>query len=264
MAKEHISGKCDVIKPGPDMPYELAFDGARAARSDEQKRRYGIVNGEVNDADWLKRRCRRARQLSRKQLVQSVADAYAAYCLVTIDPSLTSMVLAVAKHERVKRNSRTTILRLLVELHVSYGEGGTEPEDVARAQNNYSRDEKAIEHLIARNIPPCGVVALSQEKNEGLDKWFRGERPKKRVTKSCKSAKSPYDDVMKEITNRVPGDYKVTWATPSGKKFTIVVDEKIAEAASPMIAILINSQKLKKKKSEGFISYLKPQRSPRQ
>lgn len=103
-----------------------------------------MVDNQGDDADWLKRRCRQARQYSRKQLVQSVADAYEAYCLVKSDPSLAHTVLVVAKGEGIKRNSRTTILRLLIELHVSYGEDGTDREAVARARNNYSRTRKPL------------------------------------------------------------------------------------------------------------------------
>jgi hypothetical protein len=153
------------------VPEAIAADAESYLLRNDDARHFEQLDTEQKIA-WLANRLVKASKLSRKQHYETIADIYAMYATLKRNP-----IVQYAMTEAVRTlgrciDGRTSALRIVVELHISYGGDGS-PEDIEKARNLYSRDVVAITKLIQRGVLPSEVVQLSQKPGEGLDTWVR-------------------------------------------------------------------------------------------
>ena len=120
--------------------------------------------------EWLSQQIQTRIKLSREQHLEAVVAAYAVFAMSYADNDVCEAVIALAKENGREVNGRTTRLRLIVELHVSYG---TEEDDRTRAGRSHSRDVAAINTLVRRGVMPSQVMDLASKTGQGLDAWAR-------------------------------------------------------------------------------------------
>lgn len=159
----------EIIPRDPDVTEAIALDAARHLLGQDEYKGFLRSDAEVRIA-FLRNRIVANHKLSRAQHISLLADAYALYAQLRSDPSVQHAVLEAARKLDRNLDERTTALRLVLELTITYG--GKEGEgDERRAGKLYSRDAAAITNLIRRGVAPSQVVALGTEKGEGLYRW---------------------------------------------------------------------------------------------
>ncbi|WP_342111032.1 hypothetical protein [Methylobacterium sp. SI9] len=122
--------------------------------------------------DWLARLVVSFNKQNRKQHLETIVNAYATYAASVYNQTLQAAIAEAAHRLGVKVTARKSILRLIIELHIAYGDE-EDKTSKRQAEKNYSRDVTAISNLIKRGIPPDEVLELSKNKGEGLNEWVR-------------------------------------------------------------------------------------------
>ena len=149
---------------------------------------------------------------SMKQRYESIAKAYSVYAMFNENNIVRESMIEAADKLNIKLKTGYTPLRLIVELHISYGDNETK-EDVRRAGKLYSRDVTVIKNLIKRNVKPSDVVALSAKPGEGLQAWQRykpeseAEQASDPVNGSAEQASEPVD-----VASEPPSELAASWA----------------------------------------------------
>ncbi|MHC2017711.1 hypothetical protein [Methylobacterium sp. CM6247] len=194
------------VLPGIDVPDGIAKDASEfLRRSNANPERAADNHNEL--IGWLAERMTRVSKENRDHHYKTIAEAYAVYAAMGQTSSLRSAIVSAAKVQGITVNRRKTILRLLVELHISYTTD-TDPRSLRQANKTYSRDVMAIESLIRQGTPPSDVLRLSREPKQGLDYWVRMSSPankpreekpapdevKSNETKECESDKEDKAD----------------------------------------------------------------------
>ncbi|MDN3571292.1 hypothetical protein [Methylobacterium longum] len=142
--------------------YLLGRDGCNAFDRANSSEKIGII------ADSIVK----SHSSSMRQRYESIATAYSVYAMFKENRIISESMIEAAHKLKINVKNYYTPLRLIVELHINYGESETK-EDVRRAGKLYSRDVTVIKNLIKRNIKPSEVVALSAKPGEGLHAWQR-------------------------------------------------------------------------------------------
>ena len=148
--------------------------------------------GRHERADWIKENLIRLSKHSREQQIQCIAKVYATYALQQHDPALNLLIFQTAKTLAPGRNTQASMLRLLLELSISYS-GSASPKEIKLEQNSYSRDVCAITNLITRGILPSQVLDLSRRPGEGLNAWARW-KPEESTAPAAPSTKGDVDE----------------------------------------------------------------------
>lgn len=158
-----------IVSPDPEITEEIAVDAAQHLLVQSE---YKILpsSDTKEHITFLQKYISDKSKLSREQHIARFVDAYALYAHMRNDERLQRAVLEAAKGVGRHPNGRTTSLRLVLELMISYGDDGNE-EEKRRAGKLYSRDVAAVTNLIRRGVTPTQVKALSRKKGEGLYCW---------------------------------------------------------------------------------------------
>ena len=163
--------KTVVAEQGPDIPEGIAVDAARYLLKRGDVPAFGESEPDAM-ADWFAGRMVKFNRENRKQHYETIAAAYATYAASRNDPTLQRAVAEAALRQSLVVNYRKSQLRIILELHISYG-SGSDAKSVRQAGKAYSRDVAAITNLIKRGVAPSGVIELAEQKGEGLDEWVR-------------------------------------------------------------------------------------------
>lgn len=156
---------------GPDIPEDIA--DAADAYLRELGAPLGALEASLEDqADWLANRIVEFNKASREDHHKTIAAAYAVYASSRSNEFAKLAVAKAAALKGVEISKRKCALRIIIELHVSYGTSD-DPKTRRRINNLYSRDVGAVTHLIKRGIPANQLLDLSRQKGEGLDIWNR-------------------------------------------------------------------------------------------
>lgn len=136
---------------------------------------------EFNDKtliEALDRQATNMNKLSRRQQINAVASAYACYVLVMSNDNAKEWLIDDIRQSGRRPDKRLSPLRRILEKHLSYGD----QQDLAQrrmAQQRYSRDEAAIQALLARGVLPSELPTLADQPGEGLDLWSRKKEAQK-------------------------------------------------------------------------------------
>lgn len=121
---------------------------------------------------WLSRVGDAVRKMSNKEHLSRLEIAYALTVKAQSDPRIHDDMLQFLGSKRLRISNRTTILHLLVEHVIIYGENSHASRREARKL--YNRDVRAVRHLEKTNVPPDQVVKLGRQRGQGLNTWARG------------------------------------------------------------------------------------------
>lgn len=180
--------------------YLLGRDGSNEFDQADYNEKVGIITDGIV----------KSHNSSRKHRYRSIANAYSVYAMYKENNLVKNSIISAARELNIILKKDYTPLRLIVELHISYGENETK-EDIRNAGKHYSRDVTVIKNLIKRNIKPSEVVALSAKPGEGLTAWQRykpdseAEQASDPVGGSAEQASEPVDVAPQPISDLAKG-----------------------------------------------------------
>lgn len=218
---------------GHQVSEEIAEDGLTYLLQEAKAAGFASLD-ELAKTDWLSERIVNASVLSRKQQYEQIADAYAMFVALSRDSTLASALLVASKRRGRKPDGRTSALRLVLELYITYGDG-SDHKAKKRAQNLHARDVAAVEHLINSNIKPSEVLAFSEKGGQGLDEWAFDRAGGGVVGLTSKTRVKLFDGWSNVITWR-----KIA---PDGKSALIVYKGELTETSNDRIDALLKRSK---------------------
>ncbi|WP_157196522.1 hypothetical protein [Methylobacterium sp. 88A] len=169
--KPRAPRKPTIAARGPDIPEAIALDAARYLLKRGDVPAFGGSEPDAM-ATWFAERMVKFNRENKKQHYETITAAYAMFVASQTDSTLQRAVAEAAHQQNLVVDGRKSQLRIILELHISYG-SSCDPQSMRQAGKNYSRDVAAITSLIERGIAPSGVIALASQKGEGLDQWAR-------------------------------------------------------------------------------------------
>lgn len=116
----------------------------------------------------------------RREHIEALVEAYAAYVLLKSAPDFDELISELAAKNDIKVSPTTDCLKIILQTKIFYSDA----VESGAASKLYSRDVRAIRHLLERKVKPSKVLDLHGKDGEGLDYWARNAPRKNRSPSS--------------------------------------------------------------------------------
>lgn len=181
-----------------------------------------------------------ASKASRRQQLDAVAKAYAAFVMTQSGSEYYFVLEDIAKEIGCSIRKNTDPLRVWLQAVISYGEDT--PGDARRL---YSRDVNAIRYLISQEVGPKKLADHAKKPGAGLDTWAREWSKLKREGVKTEEPRDRPEDPVPSLEDG--SDYVAVHIYPDASKKDDGMEFRIPKRKINLDSVI---RKLKKASSE--------------